>query len=342
MPRNRLALAALFALALTTISFAKDEYKVIDSFKLGGDGGWDYLFVDASAPRVFIARATRVMVVDTKTGKLIKEIPDTPGVHGAAIAPDLHRGFISAGRADKVVVFDTHTLEKTGEIKTGQNPDAVLFEPVSGRVFSMNGRSHDTTVMDAAKMEVINTIALGGKPEFAVADGKGRVFVNIEDTSELVELDAGSLAVTHRWDLKPCEEPTGLAMDRKHRRLFTVCGNKQMVIVNADNGKIIGRPAIGSGADGVAFDPSGAVIASSNGEGNMTLVHEDSPDKYSTIATVTTQRGARTTVFDPHTKRFLTVSADFGPPPAATTENPRPRPTIKPDSFVLISVGKAK
>lgn len=342
MLRRPLAAAMLFVFLLATYSFAKDEFKVVDSFKLGGDGGWDYLFVDAAAPRVFIARATRVMVVDTKTGKLIKEIPDTPGVHGTAIAPGLHRGFISAGRADQIQVFDTKTLEKTGEVKTGQNPDAVLFEPVSNRVFAFNGRSHDATVVDASTLKVVSTIALGGKPEFAVEDGNGTVYVNIEDTSELVALDAMSLTVTHRWDLKPCEEPTGLAMDRKHRRLFAVCGNKQMVIVNADNGNIIDRPAIGSGVDGVAFDPYKGVIASSNGEGNMTLVHEDSPDKYTTIATVATQRGARTTAFDPHTRRFLTVSAEFGPPPAATTENPRPRPTIKPDSFVLISVGKAR
>ena len=342
MVRRLATVAVLLVIVISSYSFAKDEYKILETFKLGGDGGWDYLFVDTDAPRVFIARATRVMVVDTATGKLLKEIPDTPGVHGTAIAPELHRGFISVGRADKVVAFDTNTLEKVGEIKTGQNPDAILFEPLSGRVFSFNGRSHDATVMDPAKLEAVGTIALGGKPEFAVANGKGMVYVNIEDTSELVELDATKLTVTHRWDLKPCEEPTGLAMDQKHRRLFSVCGNKQMAIVNADTGKVIDRPAIGSGVDGVSFDPDHGVIASANGEGTMTLIHEDSPDKYTVIASVPTQRGARTTAFDPHTKRFLTVSADFGPPSAAAAENPRPRPSIKPDTFVLIEVGKGK
>ena len=279
------------------------------------------------------------MVVDADSGKLIGEIPDTLGVHGVALVTDLHRGFISAGRANKVVVFDTTTLKATGEIATGQNPDAIIYDSVSRRVFTFNGRSNDVTAIDPDKNTVVGTLPVGGKPEYAVSDGKGSMFVNIEDKNEIVEFDAKTLKETHRWSIKPCDEPSGLAMDQKARRLFSVCGNKMMAIVDADSGKVIATPAIGDGVDGVAYDASAGNAYSSNGEGNITIVHQDSPLKYSVVATIPTQSRARTIALDGKTHKVFTVTSDFGPVPAATKENPRPRPPVLPDSFVVIEVG---
>jgi YVTN family beta-propeller protein len=246
----RISLIVLATIGLLAIVASGADYKVVDTWKLGGDGGWDYLIADSDGHRLFIARGTRVMVVDTESGKQVGEIPETPGVHGIALDYEIGRGFTSNGREDTVSVFDLKSLAVEKKIKVGSGPDAILYDPFSKRVFTFNGKGHDrtATAVDASKGEVVGRIELGGKPEFAVTDEKGTVFVNIEDTSELVAFDPQKLAVKSRWKLTDCEEPTGLSIDRKDRRLFAGCGNKKMAVVDADSGKVVASPAIGEGS----------------------------------------------------------------------------------------------
>src|SRR5208337_3398185 len=233
------AFLLLCCLILGTRAYAANPaYHVIDRFRLGGEGGWDYLTVDSEARRLYISRSAHVMVVDIETGKLVGDIPDTPGVHGIAVAPELNRGFTSNGRADTATIFDFKTLKMIGQVKTGANPDAILYDPFSKLVFTFNGRSHDTTVFNAASGEVVATIALDGKPEFATADGKGKVYVNIENTSEVAEIDSQKLSVTNRFSLKPGEEPTGMAIDREHHRVYSGCHNKLMTVLDVESGKV--------------------------------------------------------------------------------------------------------
>jgi DNA-binding beta-propeller fold protein YncE len=312
-------------------------YQLKKKIKLGGEGGWDYIAFDSATRRLFISRATKVVVVDVDSEKIVGEIPETPGVHGIALAPDLGRGFISNGRGTNITIFDLKTLATLGHAATGQNPDAIVYDPATKRVFTMNGRSQDATAIDGATGNVLGTIALGGRPEFAVADGTGYLYLNLEDKSEILALDAKNLKVTSRWPLAPCEEPSGLAMDTAHRRLFAGCSNKMIAVVNADTGKVIATPAIGEGVDANGYDPGTGFAFSSNGrDATLTVVHEDSPDKFTVVENVPTQRGARTMALDPKTHEVYLVTADFGPPPAVTTENPRPRPTILPDSFTVL------
>jgi DNA-binding beta-propeller fold protein YncE len=339
----KLKLSVLCAfLVLTATLFAADQpkFQVLQHYVLGGDGGWDYLMVDSANHRVFISRATHVIVVDTETGKQVGDIPNTNGVHGIALAPEYGKGFISDGRAGTVTIFDLKTLQPTGEAKAGTNPDAIMYDPASRRVFAFNGRSQDATVIDAEKGTVAGTIPLGGKPEFGVSNGKGKVFVNIEDKSEIVAIDPQKMTVLARWPLAPCEEPSGLAIDIKNSRLFTVCSNKVMAVVNADSGKVVTTVPTGNGTDAAAFDPEKGLAFSSNGEGTLTVIHQDSPDKYSVLQNVETARGARTMALDPATHKIYLVTAKFGPPPAATTEQPHPRPAILPNSFEVMVVGQ--
>lgn len=316
-------------------------YKVINKISIGGEGSWDYLTVDSDSRRLFISRGTRVQVVDIEKNALSGEIPDTPGVHGIALAPDLHRGFTSNGRDASVTVFDLKTLAVLNTIKgTGTNPDAILYDAVSHRVFTFNGGSDDATAIDASSSKVVGTIPLGGKPEFAVADAKGRIYVNIEDKSSLLSFDSRTLKIEGRWRLAPCEEPSGLAMDRDHRRLFAGCGNKLMAVVDADTGHVVTTLPIGRGVDANIFDPSSGLAFSSNGDGTLTVVREDSPDKFTVVENVATQRGARTMALDEKTHRLYLVTAEFSPPPAPTPGNPRPRPTMVPGSFVVLVLGR--
>jgi DNA-binding beta-propeller fold protein YncE len=320
---------------------AVPAFHLLQKYKLGGEGGWDYLLADADSRRAYISRGTHVMVVNMDTGEVAGDIPDTQGVHGIALAADLGRGFTSNGRAGSVTIFDMKTLKTIGQAKTGDNPDAILYDPSSKRVFAFNGRSHDATAIDAATGDVAGTVALGGKPESGVADGKGRIYVNIEDKSEIVEFDAVKLSVLNHWPLAPAEEPTGLAMDRKNRRLFAGCGNQKLAVVNADTGKVIATLPIGRGVDASGFDPDLALAFASNGEGTLTVVHEDSPDAYTVVENVATQRGARTMTIDQKTHHVLLVTADFAPEPAgASAETQRRRPSMVPGSFTLLVFGK--
>jgi DNA-binding beta-propeller fold protein YncE len=332
---------ALFVSLLATFSAAADPgYHVIKTYKLGGDGGWDYLTLDSSSRRLYISRATHVIVIDADSGKPVGDIPDTPGVHGIALAPELGRGFVSNGREGTVTIFDIETLKLISKVKVGDNPDAILYDPATKRVFTFNGRSQDSTAIDAAKGTVLGTIKLQGKPEFAVSDGKGEIFVNIEDKSQLDAIDPAKLEVKSRWPLAPCQEPSGLSMDRKNRRLFAGCDNKMMAVVDADSGKVLATPAIGEGVDATAFDEGTSLAFASCGEGVLTVVREESPSKFSVAENVKTQEGARTLALDEKTHQVFVVTAKFGPPPAPTAENAHPRHTILPDSFVVLVLGK--
>ncbi|HXG94494.1 MAG TPA: YncE family protein [Blastocatellia bacterium] len=315
-------------------------YHLINKIQLGGEGGWDYLLVDDAARRLYVSHATKVIVLDVDTGKTIGEISDTNGIHGVAIASDVGRGFTSNGRDGTVTIFDLKTLKPLGTIRVGTNPDAIIYDPPTHRVFVFNRGSSSFSVIEAADGKIVDTVALGGHPEFAVSDGKGMVYVNLDDKSEVVAIDSRKLEIKSRWPLAPGEGPTGMAIDRKQRRLFVVCENKKMIVMNADNGKIVAALPIGSGVDGTVFDPETKLAFSSNGEGTLTVVQEDSADKFHVVEDVPTQRGARTLALDPKTHRIFLATAEFGPAPRATPERPRPRPTIVPDSFVILVFGK--
>ena len=338
LPVSLTVLVAAAALAATGPAAADPGYKVVKTYKLGGEGGWDYLTADAAARRLYISRATHVIVLDLDSGKTVGDIADTPGVHGIALAPELGRGFVSNGREGTVSIFDLKTLATSSKVKVGENPDAILYDPATKRVFTFNGRSQDSTAIDAAKGTVLGTIKLDGKPEFAASDGKGEIFVNIEDKSELVAIDPNKLEVKSKWPLAPCESPTGLSMDRKNRRLFVGCDNKMMAVVNADTGKVVATPATGDGVDATTFDAETGLAFASAGEGVLTVVREDSPDKFSVAENVPTQKGARTLALDSKTHNVFVVTAKFAPTPAATSDNPHARPSILPDTFVVLVV----
>jgi len=330
----------VLSMAVLALAAAGPGYHVIQTYKVGGEGWWDYLTADSDARRVFISRGTHVMVLDADSGKTVGDIPDTPGVHGISLAPELGRGFTSNGREGTVSIFDIKTLATSSKVKVGDNPDAILYDPATKRVFTFNGRSQDSTAIDAASGKVLGTIKLDGKPEFAASDAKGTVYVNIEDKSELVAIDPNKLEVKAKWPLAPCTEPSGLSIDRKNRRLFVGCDNKMMAVVDADSGKVLATPAIGEGVDATTFDPETGLAFASCGEGVLTVVKEESPDKFSVAENVPTKRGARTLALDAKTHNIFVVTADFGPRPEATADNPHPRPAMLPDSFVVLVVGK--
>jgi len=338
-----LAVTAALGVAVLTGAFllaasaapGASGYRVIKTVPISGEGGWDYVTVDSDARRVYVSHATQVVVLDADTLAVVGSIPDTQGVHGIAIASDLGRGFTSNGRANNATIFDLKTLKTIGTVNTGANPDAIVYDSGSKRVFTLNGRSKDATAINAADGTVVGTFALGGKPEFAVADGKGSIYVNIEDTSELVQFDPQKLTVTHRWPQKPCQEASGLAIDVKNRRLFSGCDNKMMAVMDADSGKVVASPAIGEGVDANGFDPATQLAFASNGEGTLTVVHEDSPDNYTVVENVPTKRSARTMALDLKTHNIFLPAADFDPP--APGER---RGKMKPGSFVLLVVGK--
>lgn len=332
-----LLLAAIATLTsdLDAAQSGAGKYRVTKTIAVGGDEGWDYVTVDSAGRRVYVSHGSHVVILDADTDSVVGDIPDTQGVHGIAIAPDAGRGFTSNGRANTATMFDLKTSKVLGVVKTGTNPDAIIYDPATKRVFTLNGRSQDATAINAADGTVAGTLALGGKPEFAVAAGDGTIFVNIEDKSELVHFDAQKLTVLHRWPLAPCEEPSGLAGDQKTHRLFAGCGNKLMAVINADNGKIVATVPIGDGVDANGFDPGTGLAFASTGDGNITVAHEDSPDKYSVVATVPTKKSARTMGLDLKTHNIFLPAADFDPP--APGER---RGKIKPGSFVVLVVGR--
>jgi DNA-binding beta-propeller fold protein YncE len=339
--RFLLILAVACVVAFSVKAYAPAQYQLKEKYVLGGEGGWDYLTYDPAGKRLFISRSTRVQVVDPAKGTVIAEIPGTAGVHGIALAQDLGKGFTSNGGENAVTVFDLKTLKETAKIKTegGVGPDAILYDPASKRVFTFNGRSQNATVIDADKGTLVSNIPLGGKPEFAAADGKGKVYVNIEDKSQLVAIDAKTATVANTWPLTGCEEPSGIAIDTKHHRLFSGCHNKVMAITDADSGKVIATVPIGQGVDANGFDPGTELAFSSNGDGTLTVVHEDAPGKFSVVQNAETQRGARTMALDTNNHNVYLVTAEIEEQPPAEGQT-RPRRSIKPGSFTLLVMEK--
>lgn len=335
---TRLVLFGLTAIAAAVHADGK-PYAVTQRYAPGGDGGWDYLSVDAATHLLYLSRADHVSVVDTTTGKEVGQIADTPGVHGIALAPELNRGFISAGKGNFVKVFDLKTRAVLATVAAGEGPDAILYDPASQRVFAFNGHGHSATVIDATSYAVVATIPLAGKPEFARADGRGMVYVNIEDTAELVAIDARAAVLKNRWKLPQCEEPSGLALDAAHRRSFSTCDNQILAVTDVDSGRSVASVPIGKGVDGGDFDPAaGNVFSANGGDGTLTVVHEADPDHYAVQQTLSTQRGARTVALDPASRRLYLPTADFGPAPQATAEHPHPRGQPLPGTFVVLVV----
>jgi DNA-binding beta-propeller fold protein YncE len=328
----------LTACALLATATYGATWGIAQRWKLGGAGGWDYLALDASGRRLFVSRASRVDVIDTGSGTLIGTIPGTEGVHGIALAPELKRGFTSNGKADSVTAFDLDTLAVIREVKiSAHNPDAILYEPTGKHVFTFNGKSKDVTVLDASSLTTVSTFSVPDKPEFAVDDGAGQIYVNIEsDSGQMVVIDSRKLTVKATWPLPGCASPSGLAIDRVNHRLFSVCDGKVMAITNAISGAQIARVAIGEGPDAAAYDAKRGLAFSSNGDGTLTVVRQVSADRYQVGSTVRTQRGARTMALDPSTGTLYLVTADFAPAPAPTVEQPRPRPAPIPDTFTVL------
>jgi DNA-binding beta-propeller fold protein YncE len=318
---------------------AQAAHHVANEVKLPGNDGWDYLTFDARGGRLFVSHGTRVEVIDASKLASTGTIPDTPGVHGIAIAPDLGRGFVSAGASSTVVVFDLKSLARLAEVKTtGENPDAILYEPHTHRVFTFNGRGRNVTAIDAANNTVLGTIKLDAKPEFAVYDDSGNLFVNLEDKNSIAELDPAKLSVKAVWRLAECDEPSGLAIDRAHHRLFAVCSNKLMEVVDSTNGHSVARLPIGDNVDGAAFDPGAQLAFASGGDGTLTVVKEEGPDTFSVLETVATKPGARTLTLDEKSHRVYLSTAQRVPAPAAIAGQPRSRSAIVPDTFEVLVV----
>ena len=327
------------SIAVGAIAFAAEGYKVLSKIKIGGTGGWDYVAVDPDAKRVYASHGTVVEVADTSTGKVVGQITQLHGVHGIAVAPEFGKGFITNGQSNSVTIFDLKTLAKVGEPQTGQNPDSVCFEPKTKRIFTFNGKSSDTTAIDPKTNEVIKSLPLGGKPEECAADGTGKIYANLEDSSEIIEIDAAKPEVVRHASLAPCEGPSGLAIDKKNKKLFAVCGNKMMAVIDIPTLKVVGTPEIGTGVDGAGFDPGlGLAFSSNGGDGTLSIVKEVG-GKYQTVDTVTTERGARTMTVDPKNHRVYLLAAEYGPAPVAEPGK-RVRPPILPDTFHILVVGK--
>jgi hypothetical protein len=328
-----------FCILAASLSAFPQQYKIVNRIPFSGETGWDYLFADSTSRQLYVSHGDEVEVIDLDLQKTVGKIAGMNRIHGIAIADDLHRGFISDGGSNVVVVFDTQSRAELQRVKAGTNPDGIVYDSYSERVFAFNGRSSDATVIDAATGSVAGTIALGGKPEFPVSDGNGSLYVNIEDKSEIVKINPKIMKVEKRWPLAPCKEPSGLAIDTETRRLFSVCSNKLMAVVDADSGKVVATVPIGDGPDAVALDPGKKFIFSSNGEdGNITVVREDSANKYSVVETITTEKSARTLALDSKLHNLYLSAAQFGPAPTATTDNPRPRPKIIAGSFHVLIV----
>ncbi len=323
------------------MSFAQTPtFHVEKTWHIGGDGGWDYLTADPGAHRLYIARGNRVQVVDTKTGKLITEMGGMEGVHGVALNSTGKYGYVSDGKAGVVRVFDRATLKVVANIPAEKNPDAIIFDPATKRVFAFNGRSDSATAIDTRTNRALQNIPLPGKPEFAQADGEGNVYVNLEDKNQIERIDSRSLKTTATWPIAPCDSPSGLAIDRANHRLFSVCDNKAMVVLDTRDGHVVTKAAIGNGPDATRYDARRKLVFSPNGQdGTLTVVRQKSADSYTPVQTLTTQKGARTMALDRATGTVYLVTAKFGPRPPATAGNPHPRPAIMPNSFAVLVVG---
>jgi DNA-binding beta-propeller fold protein YncE len=331
-----LALAVALVLAGsaqdTTLLPAPSRYHLLKTIPVGGTEGWDYITMDSDARRLYIGRDDHIDVVDVDAGAIVGKITGLSHTHGMVLAPDLGRGFTSDGEANISTIVDLKTLKKIGTVKTGKDPDSFVYDDVTKRVFIMNSAGNDVTAINAADGSVAGTIALDGQPEAGVADGKGKVFVNITDKDQIVEFDGKTLEIVHRWPLTPGEGPSGLAIDKKNRRLFSVCDNQKMVVMDADTGKVIATPGVGAGTDASLFDPdTGNAFASAGGSATLTVIHEDSPDQFHVVDNVPTQSGARTMALDTKTHNVLLVTARHG---HGATHS-----LVLPNTFVVLVVG---
>jgi len=333
-------LAVFVALSCCIAAAQTHTFQVESTWQIGGSGGWDYLTADPGAHRLYIARGDRVQVVDTQTGKLLAEIGGMEGVHGVALNSNGKYGYISDGNAGVVRVFDRATLKVLANVPAKKNPDAILFDPATKRVFAFNGRSNSATAIDTVTNRVLQTIPLPGKPEFAQADGDGNVYVNLEDKGQIERIDSRSLKTTANWSIAPCDSPSGLAIDIKNHRLFSVCENHLMAVTDTRTGHVVATPAIGTGPDATRYDGKLHLVFSPTGrDGTLTIVQQNSADSYTPVQTLTTQMGARTMAQNTATGTLYLVTAKFGPRPQATADQPHPRPEILPDSFVVLKVG---
>ena len=346
MKTNRRWLVGILGLAIlsgtsVSVCHAQGPYRFLKEINIGGDGGWDYLSVDAANRRLYLSHATKIVVIDLDKETVVGEIADTPGVHGFALAPELGRGFSSNGRENKVSIVDLKTLKTLSKMDTGENPDAILYEPAHQEVYAFNGRGNSATVIDAKTDKLVTIIMLPGKPEFAVADPKaGRVYCNIEDKSVVVAIDTKTHTVVNTWPIAPGEEASGMALDAAQHRLFAGCHNKLMVMMDSTNGKVIASVPIGQGVDANAFDPSTQFAFASNGDGTVTIAHEETPDKLTVVQTLTTERGARTMTLDTTTHKIYLASAKFEPQAAPAPGAPRQRPKIIPGTFKVLVCGQ--
>jgi DNA-binding beta-propeller fold protein YncE len=334
--RLTVALALLALGASLPLRAADGPYRKLKEIPIGGEGGWDYLSVDGAARRLYVSHATKVLVVDIDEDVVVGEIAPAPGVHGIALAPDLGRGFVSNGGEATVSIVDLKTLQIVGTVKSGENPDAILYEPVRREVYAFNGRSKSATVFDAKTGEVRATIPLPGKPEFAVFDEKAaRIYVNIEDTNQLVAIDTATRGVVAAWPIRPGEAASGLAFDPEGRRLFVGCRNERMLMVDAASGKVLASVPIGAGVDANAFDPGTGLAFASSSDGTLTVARPEGRDKLSVVQTLTTPKRSRTMSLDPKTHRLYVAAAEFAPPTTGPDGRPQ-RPQVVPGSFKVV------
>ncbi|HEY4009919.1 MAG TPA: YncE family protein [Acidobacteriaceae bacterium] len=325
--------ALVFAMTVSTALFAQSPstFSLTHSYVLGGDGGWDYIVPDSPHHRLFIARQTRVMVVDEDTGKLLGEVPDIHGAHGTAIDPASGYGFATSSQDKSVVMFDAKTFKVLKRIPAAEDADAIIFDEPSGRVFSLNGDAESSTVIDGRTGNLVTNLPLGGKPEYAVSAGDGKLYVNITDKNEIVEIDTKSATVTRRWPTAPCQNPVSLAIDKTHHRLFSGCRSGIEAVSDYQAGKVVATAPIGKGVDGGGYDPRTASVFASNGDGTLTVIHQDTPDKYHVVQTLATPIGSRSSAFDPVSHRLFVVSAKFGPVPPGGRRGP-----VLPGTFTLM------
>ena len=321
-----------------TLAHAQQPYKVLDHWKIGGTGGWDYLLADPSTHLLYVTHGPRVEVIDTDTGKPVAAITGLKGTHGIALDADGKFGYISDGGSNDVLVFDRHSFKTVTTVPAGTNPDGITFDPATKTVWAFNGRSNNVTVIDTTTNQVVATLPVPGKPEFPVADGQGSVYDNIESTNQIVRFDSRTKKQTAAWKLENCDSPSGLALDKEHRQLFAVCDGKKMAVVDADSGKQLASPSIGDSPDAAGFSAKHRLAFSSNGEGTLTVV--DAAHDFKVIEDLPTEKGARTMAYDSGKDRVYVVTAQFGPRPEPTPQAPRPRPAVIPDSFTVIVIGR--
>jgi outer membrane protein assembly factor BamB len=335
---RRLAILLVLALCPAT---ARAQYRIANTFTVGGDGSWDYVVPDAANHRLFIGRQNRVMVVDETDGKLLGEVTGINGAHGTAIAAKSGHGFATSGNDSSIVMFDLTTFKVLARAHAAEDADAIIYDAVSNRVFSLNGDAHSSTVIDPATGKFVTNIPLGGKPEYAVAGGDGMVYANLTDNSEVVEIDARKMTVVRRWSTAPCKQPVAMAIDVAHHRLFSGCRSGVMAVSDIVAGKVIATLPIGTGTDGAAFDPQSGDAFASCADGTLTIIHQDTPDQYRVAQTLQTAVGGRNMGLDPLTHRVFVVSAKMGPAPAeSTAANPRRRPQVIPGSFAVMVIAK--